>query len=29
MLDGSHAGLFIGARFEDGKILGKWENTNN
>ena len=29
MLDGSHAGLFIGARFEDGKIFGKWENTNN
>ncbi|MEC9415983.1 MAG: DUF6152 family protein [Pseudomonadota bacterium] len=29
MLDGTPAGLFIGAKFEDGKILGRWENTNN
>tara|TARA_B100001079_G_scaffold233802_1_gene214762 strand:- start:79 stop:501 length:423 start_codon:yes stop_codon:yes gene_type:complete len=25
MLDGSPAGLFVGARFENGKILGKWD----
>jgi len=25
MLDGSNAGAFIGAKFQDGKILGKWE----
>lgn len=24
MLDGTNAGAFIGAKFEDGKILGKW-----
>ena len=24
MLDGSPAGLFVGAKFENGKILGKW-----
>jgi len=26
MLDGTNAGAFIGAKFEDGKILGKWEH---
>ncbi len=24
MLDGSHAGLFIGARLADDKTLGRW-----
>ncbi|MDT8397892.1 MAG: DUF6152 family protein [Pseudomonadales bacterium] len=25
MLDGTPAGLFVGARFEDGRTLGRWE----
>ena len=25
MLDGSNAGAFIGAKFQDGKTLGKWD----
>ena len=25
MRDGSHAGGFIGAKFEDGKTIGKWD----
>ena len=28
MIDGSHAGAFIGAKFENGKILGRWNNKN-
>ena len=28
MLDGSHAGAFIGAKFKNGKILGQWEHKN-
>jgi hypothetical protein len=25
MKDGSPGGMFIGARFEDGKVIGRWE----
>jgi hypothetical protein len=25
MRDGSHAGQFVGAKFADGKTLGRWE----
>ncbi len=25
MRDGTHAGLFVGAKFSDGKTLGRWE----
>jgi hypothetical protein len=25
MRDGTHAGLFVGAKFADGKTLGRWE----
>jgi hypothetical protein len=25
MKDGSPGGLFIGARFEDGKVIGRWD----
>ena len=26
MIDGSNGGLFVGAKFDDGKILGKWND---
>ena len=26
MIDGSNGGLFVGVKFDDGKILGKWND---
>ena len=29
MKDGSPGGMFVGARFEDGKVIGRWDQSGD